>query len=530
MRQQVDILIRNGQVIDGTGAPRFSADVAVEGDRIAQIGQVEVEAQIVIDATGCVVTPGFVDMHSHADFSLPVRPTADSMVHQGITTAVIGQCGASPVPLLKETREQVLAMREGGEHPLPWEEWSTFASYLGYLAQIGISVNVVPLVGQGTVRSAVMGFDAGLANADQIARMQALVAQAMEEGAIGVSTGLIYPPGSYASTEELIAVTEPAGRRNGYYFSHIRGESETLLKAVSEAIRIGRETGTAVQISHFKAAGRENWTRSAQALAVIDQARSEGLDVTPDMYPHLAGSTSLTATLPEWAQEGGKEAILERLQDGETRKNMANEMKSSGLARSMDWEQVLISRSPKNTQYEGQRIAEMATNAGLSPYDWIFDALLETDLDVGIITFHSSEENRANELRYPTMMIGTDGYGLATEGALSEGKPHPRNYGTFPLVLGRYVRELQVISLEEAVYRMTGLAARKLRWSDRGLVQEGYKADLVVLDPDTVADRATYETPQQYPLGIPHVIVNGRLVIHNNAHSSARPGVVLGRT
>ena len=526
----LDILIQNGVVVDGSGAPRYRADVAIEGDRIVEVGRLGgTEARTAIDASGCVVTPGFVDMHSHTDFTLPIGPTADSLVHQGITTAVVGQCGASPAPLLDETREQVIAMMESEEAPLSWDEWSTFGSYLDYLTRIGFSINIVSLVGQGTVRAAVMGFSADPANEAQIARMQAEVARAMDEGAIGVSTGLIYPPGSYASTEELIAVARPAGERGGFYFSHIRGEGDTLLAAVAEAILIGRETGAAVQISHFKAAGRDNWGKSAQALELIDQARAEGLDVTTDMYPYLAGSTSLSAALPERAQEGGKEAILKRLADAETRQQMRADMQSTGFFRATEWDKVLISGSPKNRAYEGRSVADLAAEADKSPCDWIFDTLLETELDVSMITFMMSEENRKVELRHPAMMIGTDGEGRATEGPLGRGVPHPRNYGTYPRVLGRYVREQGVISLEEAIWKMSGFPAQKLRWMDRGLVKKGYKADLVILNPDTVADRATYESPHQYPVGIPHVIVNGRLVVHDNSHTQARPGRVIGR-
>ena len=271
----LNILIRNGQVVDGSGAPRRHADVGIAGDRIVEVGLLNgAEAEAVIDASGCVVTPGFVDMHSHTDFTLPIRPTADSLVHQGITTAVVGQCGASPVPLLDETREQVIAAMESKDVPLPWDRWSTFGSYLDYLAQIGTSINVVPLVGQGMVRQGVMGFVADPANKEEMARMQAEVITAMDEGAIGVSTGLIYPPGSYALTEELIGLTRPVGERDGFYFSHIRGEGNTLLEAVGEAIRIGRATGAAVQIAHFKAFGRDNWDKSALALDLIDQARA----------------------------------------------------------------------------------------------------------------------------------------------------------------------------------------------------------------------------------------------------------------
>ncbi len=522
----LDILIQNAYVVDGSGQPRYRADVAVAGGRIAQVGRLEqAQAAITLDAAGCVVTPGFVDMHSHTDFTLPLLPTADSLVHQGITTAVIGQCGSSPAPLLPATREEVLATLESGEQPLPWEEWSTFGSYLDYLTRLGISLNVVPLVGQGMVRSAVMGFTAGPPDAGQMAAMQAEAVRAMDEGAIGISTGLIYPPGSYASTGELIELVRPVGERGGFYFSHIRGEGETLLEAVAEAIRIGRETGAAVQISHFKAARRPNWPKSAAALELIDAARAEGLDVSADLYPYLASNTGLSSTLPQWAEEGGKAATLHRLADPALRRRIAAEMEAKGR----EWDQVFISSSPKKQAYEGHHVAELAAKAGRPPVEWILDALLETDLDIEMIAFGMSEENRKQELRYPAMMIGTDAAARATTGPLARGKPHPRGFGTFPRVLGHYVRELGILSLEEAIWKMCGLPAQKLRWTDRGLVKAGYQADLVVLDPERVADRATYEQPQQYPAGIRHVIVNGRLVIREGEHTGARPGRVLGR-
>ena len=526
----LDILIKNGQVVDGSGAPRYRADVAIEGEHIVEVGPLPgAEAETVIDASEHVVTPGFVDMHSHADFTLPICPMADSLIHQGITTLVIGQCGSSPVPLLDETRAQVIATKSNDDRPLPWDAWSNFGSYLDYLRQIGTSINAVPLVGQGTVRSAVMAFSAAAADEAQTARMRTEITKAMDEGAIGVSTGLIYPPSSYARTEELISLTRPVGEREGFYFSHIRGEGETLLEAVGEAIRIGRETGAAVQIAHFKAARRQNWDRSAQALELIDQARAEGQDVTADMYPYLAGSTSLGALLPEWAQEGGKEPILRRLDDPGVRQEMESDMRSTGLLHADTWGQVLIASSPRNRSYEGHDVASLAAEATKSPYRWVLDALLETELQVSIVSFHSSEENRQAELQHPAMMIGTDGYALAAEGRLSTGVPHPRNYGTFPRVLRRYVREQRVLSLEEAIWKMSGFPAQKLRWTDRGLVRKGYQADLVVLDPDTVADRATYEAPHQYPVGISHVIVNGKPVLRVGVHTQARPGKILGR-
>ena len=529
-----DILIRSGLVVDGSGTAGFRADVAIEGGRIAEVGLLPgAEAATVMDATGLVVTPGFIDMHSHADFSLPVWPTAESLVHQGITTAVVGQCGNSPAPLLKETRDQVIrqmdaSMGRAGE-PLPWERWTGFKTYLEDLSRTGTSLNVVPLVGQGTVRAGVMGFGPGPANPEQRARMTAAVAQAMEEGAFGLSTGLIYPPGSFTHAEEIAAIAQPVGDRGGIYFSHIRGEADTLLTAISEAIRIGRESGAAVQISHFKVAGRKNWDTVDRALTLIDEARAEGLDVTADLYPYLAGSTALSALLPQWAHEGGKEAVSKRLADPRVREQMTVSMQSEGFAKDMEWDRVLISFAPGKAEYQGRYVAELAQEKGKTPHEWIFDAILETGLRATMVTFMMSEENRLRELRHPAIMIGTDGMGYAVSGSMSQGLPHPRNYGTFPRILGHYVREEKVISLEEAVWKMTGFPARKLGLRDRGLVRKGRWADLTLFNPTRVADKATYVSPHQYPEGIPHVLVRGEFVVRDGVHTRARPGVVIAR-
>jgi N-acyl-D-amino-acid deacylase len=527
-----DIVIRNADVIDGTGKPAYRADVAVNEERIADIGDLSsISAKHVIDADGCVVAPGFIDMHSHADFSLPIWPTADSMLHQGITTAVVGQCGLSPAPLLDESREEVVAAISGffGEFvkDVPWQEWSSVGDYLNFLTRQGVSPNVLQLVGQGVIRASIMGLGEGRADQDQITRMQDQVAVAMAQGAIGLSTGLIYPPGSFTATEELIALTQTVGERNGYYFSHIRGEGDTLLEAVEEAIRIGRETAAPVQISHFKAAREDNWDKSSKALELISRAQSEGLDVTADVYPYLAGSTSLVTMLPQWAHVGGPGEILKRLADPDTRTKMKVDMQTGGFARGIAWNSVLITSSPYKTEYEGCYVSELAAQTGSNPYNWVFDALVETQLDMGMALFGMSEENRLQEIQFPAMMICTDGFGLATTGPLARGVPHPRNYGAFPRVLGRYVRDLQVLTLEQAVYKMTGRPAQKLRLEDRGIIAPGFAADLVVFDPALVSDRATYDNPHQYAAGIPYVLVNGQFVIRDGSHTGARPGAVL---
>ena len=524
----LDIVIRDGMIIDGSGSSAVPGDVLVHQGRIIDTGSIgQVDAERTIDASGSVVAPGFIDMHSHADFSLPVCPTAESLVHQGITSTVIGQCGISTSPLLEETREEVSSAWDLLGVAFPWEKWSSLKTYLEYLIEIGISLNVVPLVGQGTIRADIMGFTSDQASEVELARMHDLLDLRMDHGAIGVSSGLIYPPGSYTTTEELIEFTRPAGMRNGYYFSHIRGEGETLLEAISEAIEIGFETKTRVQISHLKAAGKKNWGKMEQALHLIEKAQSGGLDVTADMYTYPAGSTGLRSLLPEWSLEGGVGLAIERLVVSATREKMEEEMKVTGFCSDVEFDQVYISSSPDKREIEGNYIADLADSADKSPYDWIFDTLHETKMNVMMVNFMMSEENIKMGLQHPAVMIGTDSFGLAVEGPLSKGKPHPRCYGTYPRLLGHYVREQKTLTLEEAIRKSSGFPAQKLGWTDRGLIKKGHWADIVVFDPDTIKDSSTYQDPHQYPDGISHVIVNGGIVLDDGSHNGSRPGKAL---
>lgn len=531
----MDTLIRNATIVDGTGAPAFRGDLALREGVITLTGSIgETRAERVIDADSLVAAPGFIDMHSHADFSLPVIPTADSLLHQGITTVVTGQCGFSPAPLFKESRDQVIPslglIMEDLAALIPWDEWSSFHDFLAFFERKGISVNVVPLVGQGTVRSGVVGFQQEAPDRAGMERMQAEVRKAMEQGAIGLSTGLIYPPGSYASTGELVELTRVVGALHGFYFSHIRGEGETLVEAVEEAIHIGEASGAAVQVSHFKAAGRANWPLSARALESIDRARTRGLDVYTDMYPYTAGSTGLVAFLPEWAQEGGKEKILRRLASAAERDRIKQDMASGGFAKGVDWGGVLISECAGSPLWEGRYVAALAEEAGKAPVDWVMDALQETRLAVNMITFAMSEENRRREMRHPAMTFCTDGLGLTDHGSLAKGRPHPRSFGSFPRILGRYVRDEGVLSLEDAVHKMTGLAARRLRLKDRGTLRPGQAADIVLFDLEKVRETATYEEPRRFAEGLQYVLVNGRPVIEDGVHTRLRPGRVLRRS
>ena len=530
----LDVLIQNAEIVDGTNSSRYKGDVAIEGDRIAHIGALkDAAARTVLDATDRVVVPGFIDMHSHADLSLLVEPEAESLVRQGITTVVAGQCGLSPAPLTRKHREdtlQTLSMILPPEAAMPWDKMSSFDSYLDYLARTEMAVNVVPLVGEGMIRAAVMGYRADRPSKDEMAQMQRLVQEAMDGGAFGISTGLIYPPGSFTSTEELVDVVRPAGERGGLYFSHLRSEAETFCEALGEAIEIGRRTGAAVQISHLKAAGRDNWDQAPAALAMIDGAQAEGLDVTADMYPYTGGATYVAALLPKWALEGGTRGLLRRLDLPEERARIVEAMEAGegGIVGRVEWDKVLIAGSEERA-YVGHAISDLAAKEGKEPLLWTLDALRATSGNMAMVLLMMSEENVRMQLQHPAVMFCTDGLGVSAGGPLAKGIVHPRFFGTYPRIFGQYVREEGILSLEGASWKASGFPAQKLGLADRGVIREGCRADLVVFDPATVRDRATYAEPLRYPAGIGTVLVNGEVVVEEGGQTRARPGRVIRR-
>jgi len=530
----MDILIKNAEIVDGTNAPRYRGDIGIVGGKITAIGNLDgATAAKVIDATDRVVLPGFIDMHSHGDLTLLVAPESESLIQQGITTIVGGQCGLSPAPMTRMNRREAMRSINIVGAPktfIPLEKVNTFEAYLDTMASIQPAVNFVPLVGHGMIRSAVLGYKAGRPNDAQIKEMQRLVHEAMQSGAFGVSSGLIYPPGSYTPTAELIQVVKPAAKYNGIYFSHIRGEAGTLLEALNEAIRIGREAGVPVQISHYKAGGEANWDKARAGLDLIDKARLEGLDVTMDMYPYTAGSTHLGALLPAWAVEGGVTGVLRRLLLPWERKAIIQAMKAGEgeVVEAIEWDKILISKS-RVPAYKLRYIADLAAAAGVDPYDWTLNALLRTFGDISMVIILMSEENIKMQMRHPAMMFGTDGYGMATEGVMSTGMLHPRCFGTYPRLFGKYVREEGILSLEEASWKASGFPAKKLGLAKRGTLQRGYQADLVIFDPLTIQDRATYAEPLQYPVGIDTVLVNGEIALQNGKQSNERSGMVVRR-
>jgi len=526
-----DLLIRGAQIVDGSGAPPFVGDIGLQGDTIAALDRWEaggrLEGEVAIEASGLMAAPGFIDMHSHSDWTLPGNRRAESKVRQGVTTEVVGMCGSSPAPLPEDQGRRGRWIAQAGAHQ-PWLtwEWESFGQYLDHLRR-GIALNVVPFVGHGALRIAAMGWDDRPPTDEELATMKALVAQVMEEGAWGYSTGLIYPPSCYAQTTELIELARVVARHHGFYFSHIRGEGATHLQAIREVIEIVEGAGLPAQIAHFKAAGRPYWGQLPRAIELVEEARSRGLDITADRYPYTASSTGLGALLPHWAHEGGRDALLARLDDSATRARIREEV----IARrqGMEWRDVMISHCPAQAAYEGLTLDQLAQERGTEPVDAVLDLLREAEGQVSMIQFSMSEENLRAVLRQPWVMVGSDGSSLAPCGEMGRGKRHPRSYGTFARVLGRYVREEQVLTWEETVRKMAALSAQKLRLDDRGLLKVGYKADIVLFDPDRVVDRATFIDPYQYPVGIEYVLVNGQVVIERGEHTGALPGRVLER-
>ncbi|MBT9175899.1 MAG: D-aminoacylase [Firmicutes bacterium] len=509
----LDVLIKNARLVDGTGAPWFCGNIAVLGERIAALGQVDEPARRVIDAAGRVVAPGFIDAHSHSDDALFKNPQAESKVRQGVTTEVIGQCGSSAAPRTPS--------------PDHTEPFASFAEYLDLLEARGIGVNVVPLVGHGNIRAVVMGFADRAATAEELEQMCRLTGAALQAGAHGLTTGLIYPPSSYGSHAEIIALAKVVASYGGLYASHMRNEREGLLASVAETIDVGRQAKLPVHISHHKVCGEQNFGLVKESLALVDAMRQTGVDVTLDQYPYTATSTGLKVVVPQWAHAGGTTAMGERVVDPSTRARIVGEI----LAGREQWDSILVSSCHKeqNKQFEGRTLAEISRLVGKEPIEACLDLLLDENFDVGMVRFAMCEADVEYVLQHPLVMIGSDATLRATYGPLSTGKPHPRAYGTFPRVLGTYVRERGVLRLEEAVRKMTSFPAQRFQLYDRGLLRPGAYADLVMFDPETVADLATYSEPHVYPRGIDMVLVNGAVVVENGAHSGTLPGKVLRR-
>jgi N-acyl-D-amino-acid deacylase len=528
------LLVRGGTVIDGTGQPGFRADVAIEGDRIAAVAPgVDGEAARVIDARGLVVAPGFIDAHAHSDLFYLACPSAESKVRQGCTTEVVGMCSFSPGPVAPG-RADVTRRWIGGLGIDIDVRWQTFGEYLDVLRAARPSINVVPFVGHGALRLAAIGPDNRPAGPDDLRAMARLLHEALDAGAFGFSTGLVYPPSAYASTEELITLARAMAGRGGLYFSHIRGEAAMLLDSVAEAIRIGAEGGVGTQIAHVKASGRENWAKIGQALGLIDEARARGVDVSGDVYPYHAGSTKMDNLLPAWVHDGGIARLLERLADRAARQRIVQECLVEGerwrtaAMGAVGFDEIQVATCSRR-ELEGMHLAALARQTGKAPAEAMLDLLLEERATVAMVAFTQDPRNVERVLSHPAIMIGSDSIGLAAGPGPHPGKPHPRMYGTFPRVLGEYARERKLFPLETAVHKMTGMAAARLGLRDRGLLRAGQAADVAVFDPGTVRDEATFADPHRYPRGIPYVVVNGAVVVDDGTFSAAGTGRVLRR-
>lgn len=521
--QEYDVIIKNGTIYDGTGEAAQSTDIGIKSDTIAAIGDLSsASAENIIDADGMAVAPGFINMLSWANYSLLGDGRSMSDIKQGVTLEIFGE-GSSMGPLTDQMQKE----RE--------VEWSTLGGFLEHLTDRGVSPNVASFVGATTIRVNVIGGQNRAPSEDELEEMQQLVREAMEEGALGVGSSLIYAPAWFADTDELIALSEAAAEYDGMYISHIRSEGDNLLEATNELFEIATEANIDAQIYHLKAAGEQNWDKLDTVFHKIDSLRALDHNVAANMYTYTAASTGLDATTPPWAQEGSTSDFIERLKDPEIRKKIETEMGSAET----DWENFYqLAGSPENIlllefdvdslkKLNGMTLAEMSEQRGTDPIPTILDLLMENGGDIGSVFFVMSEENVKRKIEQPYMSFGSDARSVAAEGQVLESSTHPRTYGTFARLLGKYVRDQNVIPLNEAIHRLTGLPATNLKIDNRGYLKEGYFADVVVFDPETIQDKATYEDPHQYAEGVQHVFVNGEQVLRDGEHTGAKPGQVV---
>jgi N-acyl-D-amino-acid deacylase len=526
-----DLILRGGTLYDGSGKPPVVGDVAVRGDRIVAVGEVRnARGKVEVDVRGLAVAPGFINMLSWATESLLHDGRSQSDIRQGVTLEVMGE-GWSMGPLNERMKKEMIEQQGDIRYEVPW---TTLGEYLEHLEKKGIAPNVASFVGATTVRIHEIGFENRPPSGEELERMKQLVRTAMEEGAMGVGSSLIYPPAFYAKTEELIELCKVAAEYGGMYISHIRSEGNRLLEALDELIAIARRAKIRAEVYHLKAAGKQNWPKMEAAIGRIERARKQGLAITADMYTYIAGSTGLSATMPPWVEEGGHRAFVERLKDPAIRERLVREMSTP----TDKWENMYFNTGPegillvefrneKLKPLTGKTLAEVARMRGKSPQETAMDLIIEDDSRVGAVYFMMSEENVRKQIRLPWVSFGSDAASLAPEGAFLKSNTHPRAYGNFARLLGKYVREEKLIPLEEAVRKLTSLPASNLKIRERGMLKPGYYADIAVFDPAKIQDHATFEKPHQYATGMVHVFVNGEQVLRNGEHTGALPGRVV---
>ena len=526
-KKEFDLIIKDGHVFDGFGNEAFEADIGIKEDFITAIGNIsDAKAETVIDAKNLAVCPGFIDAHDHSDVSLLVNPKAESSIRQGITTLVSGNCGSSPFPVAEKIFDEMKeALKEMYQIEL---NWTDIIGFFSRLEESGIALNYSSLVGQGTIRGAAMGFNDRPPSESELEQMKIMVASNIEGGAVGLSTGLEYAPGSYAKADEIEELCRVAARYGGVYATHMRDEGNRLLESLDESIEIAQRTGASLQISHFKIAYPQNWHKIDEALARVEKASKEGVSLFCDRYPYIAGSTGLSYYFPLWAKQGTTDEFIVRLKDPKLESRIRSHL-SEQEKKLSSWDKVVIASvyTEENKKFEGKSVLEGAKETGKTPHEFMRDLLVEEKNRVGMVTFMMTEDNLTKILAHPLVGVGTDGSAIAPYGLLHKGKPHPRLYGTFPRVLGKYIREEKIVPLPEMIKKMTSLPAQKFGFMRRGILKKEYYADIVIFNRDKVIDKATWIEPHQYPAGIEYVIVNGKVVIERGKHTGNLPGKVL---
>jgi N-acyl-D-amino-acid deacylase len=538
-----DIIIQNGKIVDGSGQKAYPADIGIENGRITEISTgLEAESQEIIDAEGYMVSPGFIDMHSHSDFTLLAHPEAESKIRQGVTTELVGNCGGSPAPVPDEHFDDFMQymIGLGGFYqkvlaPEDWK-WKTLAQFYENLESKGVAVNLAPLVGHSTLRSAVMGYKDGPPSPDELKQLKYLLEKELDLGAFGMSTGLIYHPGAFAKREELAELAKVVRSSGGIYTTHMRSEGKYLIEAIDEALYVAEKSGVSVEISHMKCEVPANWGKAGSALSRVDRARETGNQIDFDQYPYRAYQCGLLEIFPTWAKENGAGPMIDALRDKALRQKVVQDMTQppydwDNPMDGLEWDQIRLNgfNRETNRELEGLTVARIAEHMAIPPLEAVFRLFEDERGGLSMIVFSMNEEEVIEIMQHPGGMFGSDGCAVAPYGLTGSRKVHPRFYGTYPRILGRYVREKKVLTLEQAINKMTALPARKLQLKNRGLLNKGYQADIVVFDENQITDTATFENPHQYPKGIHHVLVNGQRVIANGEHTGRLPGKVLRR-